>query len=367
MSTPITRPTLILNEAVARRNIARMADKARRSGVRFRPHFKTHQSAAIGEWFRAEGVSAITVSSVVMAEYFAEHGWTDITVAFPVNWLEIDAINALAARVRLGLLVESVATARFLGERLSAPVDAWLKIDAGYGRTGLAWDDFAGQAAVAGALAEADNVRLRGLLSHSGQTYHTDGTDAIRAVWAQTIERLDAARDALAAAGFPGLELAPGDTPGCAVMDDFSGVDEVRPGNFVFFDAMQVEIGSCGWPDVAVAVACPVVALHPERGQIVVYGGAVHLSKEYLTRPDGRASYGAVALPLDGGWGAPIPGAFVSGLSQEHGIVSAPPELLAQVQVGDLLMVLPVHSCLTANLLGRYRTTLGEIIPMARF
>ena len=30
-------------------------------------------------------------------------------------------------------------------------------------------------------------------------------------------------------------------------------------------------------------------------------------------------------------------------------------------------MVLPVHSCLTANLLGRYRTTLGEIIPMARF
>ena len=227
-----------------------------------------------------------------------------------------------------------MATARFLGERLSAPVDAWLKIDAGYGRTGLAWDDFAGQAAVAGALAATTNAHPRGLLSHSGQTYHADGTDAIRAVWTQTLERLDAARDALAAAGFPGLELAPGDTPGCAVVDDLSGVDEVRPGNFVFFDAMQVEIGSCGWPDVAVAVACPVVALHPERSQIVVYGGAVHLSKEYLTRPDGRASYGAVALPLEGGWGVPVPGAFVSGLSQEHGIVSAPPELLAQIQRG---------------------------------
>jgi D-serine deaminase-like pyridoxal phosphate-dependent protein len=367
MTPPITRPTLILNEAIARRNIARMADKARRSGVRFRPHFKTHQSAVIGEWFRAEGVSAITVSSVVMAEYFAEHGWDDITLAFPVNWLEIEAINALAARIKLGLLVESVETARFLGERLAVPANAWLKIDAGYGRTGLAWDDFAGQKAVAGALAEASPVRLRGLLTHSGQTYHAHGATAIRAVWEQTAERMNAARDALAAAGFPGLELAPGDTPGCAVVDDFPGVDEIRPGNFVFFDAMQVEIGACGWPDVAVAVACPVVARHPERGQLVIHGGAVHLSKEYLTVPDGRAQYGLVALPVEVGWGAPVPGVYVTGLSQEHGIVSAPPDFLARVQVGDLLMILPVHSCLTANLLGRYRTTLGEIIPMARF
>lgn len=367
MIPPITRPTLILNEAITRRNIARMADKARRSGVRFRPHFKTHQSAVIGEWFRAEGVSAITVSSVVMAEYFADHGWDDITVAFPVNWLEIEAINALAARLRLGLLVESVETAHFLKERLTAPADVWLKIDAGYGRTGLAWDDFAGQAAVAGALAGSEQIHLRGLLSHSGQTYHAHGTDAIRAVWAQTLERLSAAREALATAGFPGMELAPGDTPGCAVVDDLSGVDEVRPGNFVFYDTMQVEIGSCGWPDVAVAVACPVVARHPERGQLVIHGGAVHLSKEYLTLPDGRAHYGAVALPVEGGWSEPIPEVYVTGLSQEHGIVSAPPEFLAKVQIGDLLMVLPVHSCLTANLLGRYRTTLGTIIPMARF
>ncbi len=363
----ITRPTLILNEAIARRNIARMAGKARRCDVRFRPHFKTHQSAAIGEWFRAEGVRAITVSSVVMAEYFADHGWDDITIAFPVNWLEVETINALAMRVKLGLLVESVETARFLRERLAAPADVWLKVDAGYGRTGLAWDDSAGQAAVAGALAGSERLRLRGLLCHSGHTYAARGEKAIRAVWNESVQRLTAARESLAAAGFPGLELSPGDTPGCTVADDFSGVDEVRPGNFVFHDTMQVEIGTCGWPDVAVAVACPVVALHPERGQIVVYGGAVHLSKERLALPDGRVHYGAVALPVEGGWTLPIPGAFVTGLSQEHGIVSAPPGLLEQVKLGDLLMVLPVHSCLTANLLGRYRTTLGETIPMARF
>src|SRR6476620_10300974 len=89
----ITRPTLLLDEARCRRNIERMASKARRSNVRFRPHFKTHQSAQIGEWFREAGVNAITVSSVKMAEYFASHGWDDITIAFPANWREIEAIN----------------------------------------------------------------------------------------------------------------------------------------------------------------------------------------------------------------------------------------------------------------------------------
>jgi D-serine deaminase-like pyridoxal phosphate-dependent protein len=96
-----------LDKTRALRNIERMAKKARSSGVRFRPHFKTHQSAQIGEWFKDHGVETITVSSVEMAVYFADHGWQDVTIAFPVNWREIDSINTLAARLRLHLLVDS--------------------------------------------------------------------------------------------------------------------------------------------------------------------------------------------------------------------------------------------------------------------
>ena len=48
-----------------------MAAKARSAHVRFRPHFKTHQSLEIGRWFREFGVDAITVSSVGMAAFFA--------------------------------------------------------------------------------------------------------------------------------------------------------------------------------------------------------------------------------------------------------------------------------------------------------
>ena len=81
MSTMIqvTEPTMVLNEEVCKSNIARMAAKAKAANVVFRPHFKTHQSREIGEWFRASGVDKITVSSLNMAMKFAEWGWNDIT------------------------------------------------------------------------------------------------------------------------------------------------------------------------------------------------------------------------------------------------------------------------------------------------
>lgn len=97
----IKHPTLLLDEQRCRANIRLMAEKARRNNVRFRPHFKSHQSAIIGEWFREEGVRAITVSSVGMASYFAEAGWDDITVAFPVNLREMDEIDRVISSLTM--------------------------------------------------------------------------------------------------------------------------------------------------------------------------------------------------------------------------------------------------------------------------
>ena len=87
----ITKPTLCLDEAKCKTNIAFMAERAKNHDVTLRPHFKTHQCLEIGRWFKEKDITKITVSSLTMAKYFAEE-WDDITVAFPVNILEIDLI-----------------------------------------------------------------------------------------------------------------------------------------------------------------------------------------------------------------------------------------------------------------------------------
>ena len=364
----IHTPTLLLDVQRAQRNIAHMAEKAQRSGVRFRPHFKTHQSAAVGEWFREVGVEAITVSSVEMARYFAAHRWNDILIAFPINVREIHKINELAQRIHLHLLVENETAVAHLAELLIAPVDVWIEVDAGYRRSGVPWDGD-GVVALAQQIARCERMRLRGLLTHDGGTYAARSQDEIVEASIRTTERLTAARRRLQNFGFGGLEISVGDTPACSVLDRFEGVDEIRPGNFVFYDWMQVEIGACTPDEVAVVVACPVVSIHPERNEIILYGGAVHLSKESLLQRNGRLTFGAVVLIEKDGWSAPLPDVWVRSLSQEHGVVHAEDAafaaLVRRIQVGDLLGVVPIHSCLTADLLKAYRTLEGEYLTMA--
>lgn len=125
---------------------------------------------------------------------------------------------------------------------------------------------------------------------------------------------------------------------------------------------MQQRIGACELEDIAVAVACPVAALHPDRGRIVVYGGAVHFSKEALQEEDGGLNFGRVVLLNEKGWTPLGEDVTVVSLSQEHGIIQANEGLFEQVNVGDVLGALPVHSCLTADLLRRYLTLEGEWI-----
>jgi D-serine deaminase-like pyridoxal phosphate-dependent protein len=116
---------------------------------------------------------------------------------------------------------------------------------------------------------------------------------------------------------------------------------------------MQRFLGSCKSEDIAVAAACPVIGCYPRRNEIVIYGGAVHLSKESLPLENGEDMFGLVALPGERAleWGPIIKNTYVSNVSQEHGIIKTNDEFCGQVNVGDILMILPVHSCLTANLM----------------
>jgi D-serine deaminase-like pyridoxal phosphate-dependent protein len=357
----IDQPVLLIDEAVTRANIARMVQRAYDRSVSFRPHFKTHQSAQIGEWFRELGVKKITVSSVEMAEYFADHGWTDILIAFSLNPRQTKRIEALAGRLHLGILIENVDVLPPLVLFGQQPLDVWIKVDAGSRRTGLDWQDKNGIHEICEAVSRIPRLRLMGLLTHSGHSYHAGSADAISRVFREGVDRLNQLRDELAVTGFSGLKVSVGDTPGCSLCEDWSGIDEVRPGNFVLYDAQQAVEGSCKIEDISVALACPVVAKHADRREVVVYGGAIHLSKDYL-EVDGKISFGLPALSRGEGWEAPILHARVDRLSQEHGIIWIPGPEFEQIAVGDLVFILPAHSCLTVQAMGYYQSLKGEKI-----
>jgi len=357
----ITKPTLILDEAKCKRNIAFMADKAKTHNVELRPHFKTHQSLEIGRWFKEAGVSKITVSSLDMAEYFAEE-WNDITVAFPVNILEIDTINRLAKKVTLNVLVESVATAEFLKQHLEHSINFLIKLNIGNGRTGLMPSNTEAIDAILETTKNSDRLNFRGFLGHAGQTYKCRSKGEILKVHEKAKATIVNVKKHYQKQ-YPDLIVSYGDTPSCSVADNFGDLDELRPGNFAFYDVMQVQIGDCTYNDIAVAMACPIVAIHKDRNQIVIYGGGIHFSKDRID-DNGTLVFGRVAKSNGNLWRDVIPNMYLRGLSQEHGVVSVPETEINNYTIGDIIYVLPVHSCMTADLMKRYTTTEGKDITM---
>lgn len=348
----IKRPTLLVNKGKAQANISRMLSKARGHGAVLRPHFKTHQSLELGQWFREAGVDQIAVSSVSMARQFVADGWKDILIAFPVNLREMDEINILAATTRLGLTVSAPGVMALLAKALKAPVELWMKVDLGTHRTGF---DPKNPDAIRLALQQAEAnslITMAGVLAHAGHTYHAGTPADILKIHQDSMGLLNGLKASLADAFPGGCKISWGDTPSCSLSENFYGADELRPGNFVYYDLMQHNLGACGPEDIAVAVAAPVVALHPERKEMVIYCGAVHLSKEQGKDAIGNIHYGQVVmLNKSGHWIFPDEACYVNRLSQEHGVIRLPEALCRKFSPGELAGILPVHSCLTADLL----------------
>jgi D-serine deaminase-like pyridoxal phosphate-dependent protein len=357
----ISSPTLLINETITRANLQKMAQKAAEQGKILVPHWKTAQSRTIGRWAKEYGIKEVTASSIHLAEYLCEQGWDRIHIAFPFNIREIPRLNRLASKQRLSLQLVNAASTKALAEGLTAQVDFFIELDAGYGRTGVQLSDSNGLEAILWEAARTDKLQFRGFYIHPGHTYygkdtakiHQESKDALAQMKAKYRNR------------YPNLITRLGDTPGCSVMEDFGEVDELGPGNFVFFDLMQVQLGSCQKEDIAVCLAVPVVDIQAGRKEILIHGGGVHLAKDVLLGADGSKNFGEVVLLTENGWTLPGHHSYVKSISQEHGIIQASEELLASVKVGDVLGILPVHSCMTADCMGAYLSLDGMWIDHA--
>ncbi|WP_340103019.1 alanine racemase [Rhodohalobacter sp. 8-1] len=354
----LNRPKAVVFENNCRENIKKLCKKADYLGADFRPHFKTHQSHVVGQWFADQGVHGITVSTPEMAAYFSKHGWNSITIAFPFYRQQIGDINKLTEHSAIRLFVQNSDDIHFLGEYLIHPVDLMIEIDAGYNRSGISYLEKDKINDLISTINESSNVSFKGFYIHDGGTYHVQGEKDVR----KTIERdLNAFRELRKQ--YPGVEFGLGDTPSSSLVEELYPVTELSPGNLIFYDLMQIEIGSCSYKDLGLLVRVPVVQEKPYQDLCIIHGGAVHFSKERL-RINGGDTYGQPVVIDDDGNIQKIEGTSVTAISQEHGTVTGLKALKAAYKTEHLseLWVCPVHSCLTANLFETYITPTGESI-----
>jgi D-serine deaminase-like pyridoxal phosphate-dependent protein len=342
----LSTPSVLVDLDVLERNIARMARRSREAGVRLRPHAKTHKCPEIARLQRAAGAWGLSVAKVGEAEVFADAGFDDVFVAYPVVGEDKGRLLlALADRGRLAVGADSAEGARTLAapfRETGRSLDVLLKIDVGYGRVGVRPEQ---AVALARLIADLPGLRLRGVFTHAGHGYLAETRVEVDEIACLEGRRLAATAADLRAAGLPVEEVSVGSTPTAALAMRVPGVTECRPGNYVFHDASQVALGTCGVEDCALTVVATVVSVSaPDRA--VVDAGSKTLSSDPLR-------------PRPGGYGQVLGRASrIEKLSEEHGVIAVAEG--ESFRVGERVRILPNHACVVANLHDRLLGVSGD-------
>jgi D-serine deaminase-like pyridoxal phosphate-dependent protein len=331
----LATPTLVVDPDVLDRNISQMAEASRSQGFALRPHAKSHKCAQIADRQLRAGARGLSVATISEAEAFARVGVDDLFIAYPV-WLDADKtqrLRRLADDVVLRVGVESVEGAQRLGKAVrgsARPVEVLVEVDSGSHRTGVqphAADEVGKAAADAG-------LDVAGVFTFPGHGYGHDVQARERA--ARDEERtLSEAAQALRDLGIDVRVVSGGSTPTVGQWQP-GEVNELRPGVYVFNDATQLAIGTCGVDDLALVAAATVISV-PAPDRFVLDVGSKVLGSDRSSWVTGH------------GYLPQFPRGIITGLWEHHAVVRLP-EGVRGPRLGSVVAVVPNHICTPVNL-----------------
>lgn len=331
-----------------RRNAERIKSIAGATNVRLRPHVKTHKCIEVARIATAGHEGAVTASTLAEVRAFAAHGFDDFTYAVPIERGKFaEAIEIVKSGAKLNVITDDVETPALLDQtarNAGVTMSIFLKVDCGYHRCGVEPNSEAALA-IPRAISDAANLNFAGILTHAGHSYNARSRDEVIEIARRERDVMTELAGRLRADGIDVPTVSIGSTPSITHVDHLDSIDEIRPGNYIFFDAFQATLGSCGFEDCALTVLAAVTHCSRERRKVVVDAGAIALSKDRgAVDIDPSCGYGRV-LDLGGN----ELDLRVDSLSQEHGqICVADDAAFDKLKVGTRVRILANHSCLTA-------------------
>jgi D-serine deaminase-like pyridoxal phosphate-dependent protein len=272
------------------------------------------------------------------------------------------AIELLKIGVKLNLLTDNAEAAAFLDEaagKACVKFDVFVKIDCGTHRVGVE-PHMPEAVEIPRQLSDAKNLNFAGILTHAGHSYDVKTVEEIKVIARHERDVMVEHAEKLRGLGIDVPTVSIGSTPTINHIDHLNGIDEVRPGNYIFFDNYQATLGSCSFDDTALTVLAAVVHRDASRRKIVIDAGGIAMSKDRgPVHLDSNCGYGRV-LDLNGN----ATGLSLDSLSQEHGVMHAADDAeFNRFKIGDRVRILANHSCMTAAQHSHYNVVEnGEIV-----
>ncbi len=333
----VVTPALILDLPVARRNIARMADRLKTMPAKIRPHIKVHKSPDLARMQVDAGAIGVSTATVWEAIVMVHQG---IDGVFVVNTIAgREKIAALASIARdAGVMVavddaenaaEIAAAARSAGSK----VGVLIEVDTGMDRAGV---DTPEQAAVlARKLATMDGLRFLGVTGYEGHCSLTPERELRATRQRAAMSLLAEAADQISSAGIPCPIVSAGGTATWDWTAADPRVTEIQAGSYAVMDNFHAPMA--GDFERALTVVTTVISRPPDR--VIVDAGNKSLGFPALSTMVG---HDLPALRFD----------------EEHGIFTAQPGY--PLRVGDVVELVPGYAPGTVNWYEAFHVVEGD-------
>ncbi len=338
-------PSLLLDYQKLLTNINEMSSFAKEQGIAYRPHIKTHKSIKIAQLQMEAGAVGITTAKISEAEVMAAGGIKDILIAYPIS--SPDKIKRLVKLLEQGVQVKiavdnKVALSYLQRELEHTPftLEVWIKVNSGLNRCGVE----PGKKAVilAKAIMTHSKLKLGGIFTHAGHSYAAKTMDEIEKIGHHEGLSVVESAEQCEKEGIRIPVRSVGSTPTYKKAGKVAGVTEIRPGNAVFYDAIQAGLGVTSIENCALTLLASVVGVYKDR--VIFDTGSKSLCLD-------KGAHGNQTVT---GFGHVMghPEIVIERLSEEHGVGDLLQE--TTLKLNDKVQIIPNHACTVVNQFDEY-------------
>ena len=346
----IYTPAILLNLDYMEHNLKKYCDAAAAHGKQIWPMIKTHKSTELARLQTECGCTGFLCGTLDEAESMAADGAKNVMYAYPVATdTSIVRVIKLAQMCNFIIRIDDLDAAGAIdaaAAQAGVKVNYTIIVDSGLHRFGVKPEkvlEFAEE------MKRFQNLVFKGISTHPGHVYGAACEADVPKYCEDERKSVALAADALQNAGYALEIVSSGSTPTFWGALDDENIQIYHPGNYIFNDAIQLSTNTATEDECALYVLASVIS-HPSEDLYICDAGAKCLGLD-------QGAHGNTSIK---GFGVVKghPELTVYSLSEEVGKFHV--EGKTDLKVGDKVLIIPNHSCSTANLTSYYVGVRGE-------
>ncbi|MBN8047424.1 alanine racemase [Paraclostridium bifermentans] len=336
----LSTPNFILDLDALENNLKVVQDLCNKNNKELWPMTKTHKSTKLAQMQIDFGAKGLLVGTIDEAEAFVESGIKAITFPYPIaNVSNIKRAIELSKKARIILSFDNVESAKLWNYELvkqDINMEYFILINSGLNRLGVTPENSPN---LAKELSQFKNLKLIGISTHPGHVYAVASPEEVSPISKQEVERMSTAKQLLQSNGFEIDVVASGSTPTFFDVVSDPSLDVLRPGNYPFYDNIQLSLDICKEDDCSLTALGTIIS-RPSEDLFIVDVGSKCLGLD-------KGAHGSALIT---GFGK-VKGhdeLNIIGLSEEVGKIQIIG--VTTLKVGDKIQIIPNHSCSCANM-----------------